>query len=139
MIKENKITFRTIKLTASVFPSGAMSLSWKHHLSTPSFFKNSKLALTVSAESRKRKTLSLLPCNNNQEKKTRRNFILLLLLAMANELVPSSQGQNLVGAPNGSAPVPRNVCQNAMLNLIQSCNHIMISLVLKNKVVEFEK
>lgn len=43
-----------------------------------------------------------------------------LLLAIARELVPSSHGHDFVGAPNGSAPVPRNVCQNATLNLIQS-------------------
>jgi hypothetical protein len=48
---------------------------------------------------------------------------LLLLLAMATELVPSSHGHDLVGAPKGSAPVPRNVCQNATLNLNQSCGY----------------
>ena len=34
-------------LTSRVLPSGAMSLSWKHHQSTPSLFMNSKLAFTV--------------------------------------------------------------------------------------------
>lgn len=52
-----------------------------------------------------------------------KRVILLLLLAMSTELVPSSQGQFFVGAPNGSPPVPRNVCQKATLNLIQSCGH----------------
>lgn len=47
-------------------------------------------------------------------------ILLLLLLAIATELVPSSHGQFFVGAPNGSPPVPRNVCQNATLNLNQS-------------------
>lgn len=49
--------------------------------------------------------------------------LLLLLFAIATELVPSSHGQYLVAAPNGSPPVPRNVCQNATLNLIQSYGH----------------
>lgn len=53
------------------------------------------------------------------QEKEQRTF-LLLLLAIATELVPSSHGQTFVGAPNGSPPVPRNVCQNATLNLIQS-------------------
>lgn len=52
---------------------------------------------------------------------------ILLLLAMLNELVPSSHGQCLVGAPNGSPPVPRNVCQNATLNLNQSCSYIRVN------------
>lgn len=34
------------RLTSRVLPSGAISLSWKHHISTPSFSRNSKLALT---------------------------------------------------------------------------------------------
>jgi hypothetical protein len=56
----------------------------------------------------------------------------LLLLAMLNELVPSSHGQCLVAAPNGSPPVPRNVCQNATLNLNQSCSY-MSKFKLKSK------
>lgn len=58
-------------------------------------------------------------------------IVILLLLAMAKELVPSSQGQFFVAAPKGSPPVPRNVCQKATLNRNQSyssstkriCNH----------------
>ena len=56
------------------------------------------------------------------KEKCKKDVDLLLLLAIETELVPSSQGQYLVAAPNGSPPVPRNVCQNATLNLNQSCS-----------------
>lgn len=66
---------------------------------------------------------------NNAKLKYSKNsstqLILLLLLAIAKEFEPSSQGHAFVGAPNGSPPVPRNVCQNATLNLIQSYKQLI--------------
>ena len=47
-----QLTSRNVKyrLTSRVSPSGAISLSWKHHQSTPSLFINSKFARTVSTK-----------------------------------------------------------------------------------------
>lgn len=86
---------------------------------------NSKFALTVNQENVILYQIQISEYEVHQVGET--NISLLLLLAMLTELVPSSHGQCLVGAPNGSPPVPRNVCQNATLNLNQSCNDIQES------------
>jgi hypothetical protein len=121
-------------LTSRVGASGAISLSWKHQKSTPSLFMNSKFALTVLIK----RILFIL---YHKKMKTSEYDVyqiwewrinVLLLLAMLNELVPSSHGQCLVAAPNGSPPVPRNVCQNATLNLNQSYSY-MSKFKLKSK------
>lgn len=117
--------------TSKVDASGAISLSWKHHHSTPSLFMNSKLALTADPDTNS----SQLHWPGIFTKCCRLRLwihLLLLLFAIATELVPSSHGQYLVAAPNGSPPVPRNVCQNATLNLIQSCGHNITIFPVRN-------
>lgn len=45
--EKEKLEDKKLSNTSKVDASGAISLSWKHHNSTPSFFMNSKLALTA--------------------------------------------------------------------------------------------